>query len=93
MDLKSFGKAAQSDGILPGQSIIIVGDRRDIQLRSIEMSVRLLVITGNLPVEDDVVERAKAAGVALVFSVSSKPRTHVATHWAPPPRRCSADEA
>ena len=68
MDLKSFGKAAQSDGILPGQSIIIVGDRRDIQLRSIEMSVRLLVITGNLPVEDDVVERAKAAGVALIVS-------------------------
>ncbi len=68
MDLKSFGKAAQSDGILPGQSIIIVGDRRDIQLRSIEMSVRLLVITGNLPVEDDVVECAKAAGVALIVS-------------------------
>jgi manganese-dependent inorganic pyrophosphatase len=68
MDLKSFGKAAQSDGILPGQSIIIVGDRRDIQLRSIEMSVRLLVITGNLPVEDDVVERAIDAGVALIVS-------------------------
>lgn len=68
MDLKSFGKAAQSDGILPGQSIIIVGDRRDIQLRSIEMSVRLLVITGNLPVEDDVVECAKTAGVALIVS-------------------------
>jgi len=68
MDLKSFGKAAQSDGILPGQSIIIVGDRRDIQLRSIEMSVRLLVITGNLPIEDDVVECAKAAGVALIVS-------------------------
>lgn len=68
MDLKSFGKAAQSDGILPAQSIIIVGDRRDIQLRSIEMSVRLLVITGNLPVDEDVVERAKDAGVALIIS-------------------------
>jgi manganese-dependent inorganic pyrophosphatase len=68
MDLKSFGKAAQSDGILAAQSIIIVGDRGDIQRRSIEMQVRLLVITGNLPVEDEVVERAKAAGIALIVS-------------------------
>lgn len=68
MDLKSFGKAAHSDGILSGQSIIIVGDRRDIQLRSIEMKVRLLVITGNLPVDDEIVEAARAAGVALVVS-------------------------
>lgn len=68
MDLKSFGKAAHSDGILPGQSIIIVGDRRDIQERSIEMGVRLLVITGNLPVEPAVVDAARERGVALVVS-------------------------
>ncbi len=68
MDLKSFGQAAQSDGILPSQSIIIVGDRRDIQLRSIEMKVRLLVITGNLPIEDEIVRRAEEAGIALIVS-------------------------
>ncbi len=68
MDLKTFGKASQSDGILAEQSIIIVGDRRDIQLRSIEMKVRLLVITGNLPVDDDVVEQARAADIALIVS-------------------------
>ena len=68
MDVKSFGRAAQSDGILSSQSIIIVGDRRDIQLKSIEMAVRLLVITGNLPVEDEIVERARCAGVALMVS-------------------------
>jgi manganese-dependent inorganic pyrophosphatase len=68
MDVKSFGRAAQSDGILSSQSIIIVGDRRDIQIKSIEMAVRLLVITGNLPVEDEIVERARAAGVALMVS-------------------------
>ncbi len=68
MDLRSFGKAAQSDGILSEQSIIIVGDRRDIQLRSIEMKVRLLVITGNLPIEDEIVQCAQAAGVALIVS-------------------------
>jgi manganese-dependent inorganic pyrophosphatase len=68
MDVKSFGKAAHSDGILPEQSIIIVGDRRDIQLRSIEMAVRLLVITGNLPVDDEVSAAARAKGVALIIS-------------------------
>ncbi|TAG27083.1 MAG: putative manganese-dependent inorganic diphosphatase, partial [Verrucomicrobia bacterium] len=68
MDLKSFGRAAHSDGILASQSIVIVGDRRDIQLRSIEMEVRLLVITGNLPVEEDIVKMAEAAGVALIVS-------------------------
>lgn len=68
MDVRSFGKAAHSDGILPEQSIIIVGDRRDIQLRSIEMGVRLLVITGNLPADDEVVQAARAKGVALIIS-------------------------
>ena len=68
MDVKSFGRAAQSDGILSSQSIIIVGDRRDIQLKSIDMCVRLLVITGNLPIEDEIVERARTAGVALMVS-------------------------
>jgi manganese-dependent inorganic pyrophosphatase len=68
MDVKSFGKAAHSDGILPEQSIIIVGDRRDIQLRSVEMGVRLLVITGNLPVDEEVVAAARARGVALIIS-------------------------
>ena len=68
MDIKSFGKAAASDGILAEQSIIIVGDRSDIQLRSIEMGVRLLVVTGNLPVEDDIIVAATKRGVALIVS-------------------------
>ena len=68
MDVKSFGRAAQSDGILASQSIIIVGDRHDIQLRSIEMKVRLLVITGNLPIEDEIIARAEEAGIALIVS-------------------------
>jgi manganese-dependent inorganic pyrophosphatase len=68
MDVKSFGKAAHSDGILPEHSIIIVGDRRDIQLRSIEMAVRLLVITGNLPVDEEIVRLAREKNVALLVS-------------------------
>ncbi|MCX6938579.1 MAG: putative manganese-dependent inorganic diphosphatase [Verrucomicrobia bacterium] len=68
MDVKSFGQAAQSDGILASQSIIIVGDRADIQLKSINMNVRLLVITGNLPVDSFIVEYARSTGVAVMVS-------------------------
>ncbi len=68
MDVKSFGKAAHSDGILPEQSIIIVGDRSDIQQRSIEMGVRLLVITGNLPVDEAIIRQAREKGVGLIVS-------------------------
>ncbi len=68
MDVKSFGQAAQSDGILASQSIIIVGDRADIQLKSINMNVRLLVITGNLPVDNFIVEYARSTGVAVMVS-------------------------
>jgi hypothetical protein len=70
MDIKSFGKASASDGIRAEQSVIIVGDRRDIQLRSIEMGVRLLVITGNLPAETDIVQAAAARGYATATDLA-----------------------
>lgn len=68
MEIGSFWRISKSDGIPAGQSVIVVGDRYDIQLRSIELGVRCLVISGNLPVEDDVVARARAAGVGIVVS-------------------------
>jgi manganese-dependent inorganic pyrophosphatase len=77
MDVRSFGKAAHADGIASEVSIIIVGDRRDIQLRSIELGVRLLVITGNLAVDEDVVAAARARGVSLIVS----PYDSATTAW------------
>jgi manganese-dependent inorganic pyrophosphatase len=68
MDVKSFGKVSAGDGVPIEKSIIIVGDRRDIQLRSIELGVRALVITGNLPVEDEIVQAAQKNGVSLMVS-------------------------
>lgn len=77
MDIRSFGKLTDAEDIAPSQSIIIVGDRWDIQQRSLQTGVRLLVITGNLPVDDEVVELAKSRGVSLIVS----PYDSATTAW------------
>jgi manganese-dependent inorganic pyrophosphatase len=68
MDIRSFGRISEREGIPANQTVIIVGDRWDIQQRSIQNGVRLLVITGNLPVDEEVVQAAKARGVSLIVS-------------------------
>ncbi|HEY4302207.1 MAG TPA: putative manganese-dependent inorganic diphosphatase [Candidatus Didemnitutus sp.] len=68
MDTASFWQLSQSEGIPAAQSIIVVGNRREIQERSIALGVRLLVISGNLAVEDAVVAAARAKGVSLIIS-------------------------
>jgi len=77
MDIRSFGKFSDEEHIAPRQSVIIVGDRWDIQQRSIQIGVRLLVITGNLPIDDEVVELARARGVSLIIS----PYDSATTAW------------
>lgn len=68
MEIASFWRLSHAEGLPPGQSIIVVGDRTDIQQKSIELGVRALVISGNLPIRDDVVAAAKARGVSLLIS-------------------------
>jgi manganese-dependent inorganic pyrophosphatase len=77
MDIRSFWKISERENIAAAQSIIIVGDRRDIQLRAIELGVRAVVITSNLPVEDDILKQAQAKGVGLVVS----PYDSATTAW------------
>jgi manganese-dependent inorganic pyrophosphatase len=77
MDVKSFGTVSAGEGIPFSKTIIIVGDRRDIQQRSIDLGVRVLVITGNLPVDEDIVQAAKSAGVSLMVS----PYDSATTAW------------
>jgi manganese-dependent inorganic pyrophosphatase len=77
MDIRSFWKISERENIPAAQSIIIVGDRRDVQQRAIELGVRAIVITSNLPVEDDIVEQAKAKGVGLIVS----PYDSATTAW------------
>lgn len=46
--------------------VVIVGDRPEIHLRVLQHGVRLLIITGSCPVEDAVVELARAKGVTVL---------------------------
>jgi manganese-dependent inorganic pyrophosphatase len=77
MDIRSFGSFHQEEAIPAEQSIIVVGDRWDIQERSIQLGVRLLVITGGLRVDDEVVKRAQANHVSLAIS----PYDSASTSW------------
>jgi manganese-dependent inorganic pyrophosphatase len=48
--------------------IVVVGDRLDIQTLAIRERVRAVVVTGDLPVEAEVIEAARRNGVSLLLS-------------------------
>ncbi len=77
MAVASFWKVSERENIPPGRSLIIVGDRRDIQERAIALGVRALVITSGLPVDDDILAQARARGVGLLVS----PHDSATTAW------------
>lgn len=77
MDIRSFGSHQKEQDLTSDKSIIVVGDRWDIQERCLQLGVRLLVITGGLEVEEDVVLRAKERGVSLIVS----PYDSATTSW------------
>jgi len=76
MDIRSFGNFAQKE-VSPQQSIIVVGDRWDIQEKSMQLGVRLLVVTGNLDLDDEMIQRAKEKNVSLIIS----PYDSATTSW------------
>ena len=77
MDVGTFWKISEKEQIPPGQSLIIVGDRRDIQQRSIEIGIRALIISGHLPVDPAIVKLAKERGVSVIVS----PHDTATTAW------------
>jgi manganese-dependent inorganic pyrophosphatase len=77
MDIRSFWTISESEGIPAAQSLIIVGDRRDIHLRAIELGLRGLIVTSGLSVDDEVLANARARGV----SVMSSPYDSATTAW------------
>ncbi len=50
------------------RTVLIVGDRRNIQRMAIEAGVRSLVISGGLGIEDDLLELAKSSGTVVMGS-------------------------
>ena len=77
MDISSFWSVSIRENIPASQAIVIVGDRHDIQRRSIELGIRALVISSNLEPDDETVEFAKARGVSVIVS----PYDSATTSW------------
>ena len=68
MDIRTFGKFVEVERISADQNVIIVGNREDIQQKAIKMGVRLIIITGNQEVDEEVYHMAKEHGVSLIVS-------------------------
>lgn len=77
MDIRSFDRANKEQQVPSESSVVIVGDRWDIQEKCIQLGIRLLVITGGLEVDKDVEERAKENGISLIIS----PHDTATTSW------------
>ncbi len=68
MSLETFGQFTESQNIPHEQTVIVVGNRINIQRKAIERGVRLLVVTGGLGIEEDIIALAKEKGVSLIES-------------------------
>lgn len=77
MDIRSFWSISEREKIPASQSIIIVGDRRDVQRRSIELGIRALVITSNLDMDEETIALARARNVSVIMS----PYDSATTAW------------
>jgi manganese-dependent inorganic pyrophosphatase len=77
MDIRTFWTISEREKIAARESIIIVGDRRDVQRRSIELGIRALVITSGIEIEAEIVEQARAKGVSIIIS----PYDSATTAW------------
>jgi manganese-dependent inorganic pyrophosphatase len=52
----------------PEKLVVIVGDRWEIQREAIRGHVRMVIVTGGLPLEESIIEEAKKNGVTLLIS-------------------------
>jgi manganese-dependent inorganic pyrophosphatase len=55
-------------GLDPRELLIMTGNRRTIQQAAIERGVRVLIVTGGHPLEDGLLERARAEGVSVLLT-------------------------
>ena len=68
MDIRSFDRSTSEIQVPAKSSIVIVGDRWDIQEKCIQIGVRLIVITGGLEVDEGIVKRMKENGISIIVS-------------------------
>src|SRR5207244_9193735 len=66
MSLEAFSKRLSA--YPTRRMVMVVGDRKDIQALAVRERVRVVVVTGGLPVEEDIIELAKTHEVCLLIS-------------------------
>jgi len=54
------------EGLDPRRIVLITGDRENIQRKAVELGVRVLIVTGGLPVEDAILDRGRENGVTIL---------------------------
>ncbi|PTX98963.1 putative manganese-dependent inorganic diphosphatase [Opitutus sp. ER46] len=77
MDVSSFWAISIRENIPAEKSIIVVGDRTDIQRRAIDIGIRALIITGNNDIDAETLALARARGVSVIQS----PYDSATTAW------------
>jgi len=75
MQEESFSERIQPHD--PGQLLIMTGNRRTIHQAAIEKGVKLLVVTGDHPLDPDLLELAKDVGVNVLLT----PQDTATTAW------------
>ncbi len=61
-------KTLRKAGSLNKESIVIVGDRHDIIGYALEIGVKLIIVTGNLQVSDELIQLAKKNKVSIIIT-------------------------
>jgi len=64
MDSRTFSERLDSNN--PRTMILVTGDREKVLRASVERGVRILVVTGNLPVSDEILALARENRVCLI---------------------------
>lgn len=64
MASSTFQKKMQ--GLDPSRLVLITGDREKIQREAVERGVRVLIVTGDLPISPEILARGKENGVTIV---------------------------
>jgi len=76
----------------PSECVVIVGDRDEVQMTSIEKGVGLLIVTGGFAVKERMVELARSKGVSIIVSPHDTAATALLTRLSTPAGRiCDRD--
>lgn len=74
----------------PSRAVVFTGDRTKVQRDAVDMGVRVLVVTGGLPVADEIVAAARARGVSVLVSPRDTAASALLARLSTPVRHLAA---